>query len=291
MQFYSKKNYILMFISVCLNLNTAYSQFGNDTIPISSPDEKNGFDDREGTMFVNLKIKEIQYKATFRHYNYDIDNRFQYQGDIQGAIVHLLQNTWSYSTLHIRFLNQPSKNRYVYFHSQGHNMSSIKFKGDKENNMEAKIAKGFGLNKKEFYVEGREIIMEVLKRKFKFEVETLMDSLDVVSVIAVDKEKMSQFIIEWDKIGYECSWNKLPKPNFCVQSLMFGFANVLESQWNVYIEDKTNTYPLQYFFKFPSHLFESFQKFEALDTFVRANYGFALTKRKELRPVYCIKFL
>lgn len=292
---YFKKKYTFLFNFLFFAITSIIAQNDEDSIRLFSerPPE---FLKKGEYPFLNLKIAEVS--DTMKRFNMDYNTIFGYCGSLEGAIENLLQ-TQIASTPHLRFLNKPKNKRYVYFYGDGLYMSAAKSKNDANNPM-ADMLKGKDTATTHFsepvIINGREIVMQMLKQHFLFEVQESMDSLDILELSIQERSKLERFVIpfeEIDKYNNGCtgiSFGLLPKPNFCLKFQLLALSNIIEKRWNIYTEEKTNTFPIGYFLQFPSDLFDSYQNFYELDAFLREKYGLTIVKKKAWKKIYNIKF-
>jgi hypothetical protein len=278
---------------------TIYLLLSVVAINAQQPHYMKGFVDRN--YLLNLKVMEVSDTAS--RFSVSTGHLFGYCGDIEGAVVNLLQTTFG-STPHVRFLNKPKQKQYVYFHSNGFHMGDAAIGTPTQNSLRDFFYKGLSqaapdtTESRYLNLHGRDIVMEVLKREFNFDVKMVSDSLDVVELKVIDATKLSLFKIpykEVDKWENGCErfsfvYKYMPKPKFCIKTILTIFTINLENIWNIYVVDKTNTRPQGYFLEFPTELFKSYEMLPQLDHYLREQYGLTLVKKKEYRTVFNIQF-
>jgi hypothetical protein len=259
----------------------------------------NGFFDKN--YLLNLKIMEVSDTAT--RFNISVGHLFGYCGDIEGGVVNLLQTEFG-STPHIRFLNKPKQKRYVYFHSNGFHMGGAAVGIPTQNSLSDFFYKGLSQTARDttpsryLNLHGRDIVMEVLKREFNFDVKVLSNSLDVLELKVIDATKLRHFTIPYNEINkpnngcerFSLVYEYMPQPKFCIKTILTIFTINLERIWNVYVEDKTNSRPQGYFLEFPTELFKSYEMLPQLDHYLKEQYGLTLVRKKEYRTVFNIQF-
>lgn len=244
--------------------------------------------------FLSFDVREVQneFEKCFPPNSEDYGGLINYCGDIVGGIKNLLQ-TNIYSTPHIRFLNNPLKNRNVYFYSYGYDMlwgKPIDLIENKGNNN--KIENFFNTDIKK--IDVRSIILNIMSKNFNFEVQLIDDTLTVFALKIVDEYKLSKAQITYNEFqnGQFQYADSLKHPPFLiVRHNMQNFAYFIEQKTNSYTYDETRAENNKYFhIEIPKDIFDNIENYSKIKSYLEEYYGLTLIKSKKLEKVYEIKF-
>jgi hypothetical protein len=205
-----------------------------------------------------------------------------YCGNVKGGIINLLQKTTGV-TSHIRFLNEPTNERYVLFYGQGMYMN-----GSAVMDTASQIG-CYG----HITFNGRDMIMTMMANLFNFEIKQIEDSLEVLKLRVVDNSKLHVY----QKTLQDCphggrTYFDTANKDFhgkCVPTIML--VSGIESSLNIFIYNEVNTGKSNYFtFIIPHELLESYEKIDELNQYLETKMGLTLKKEKALEKVYTIRF-
>jgi hypothetical protein len=297
-----KKNIKLL----CLILILAKSQFGYAQI-ISIKDSSLGFErkiiqrpyflDFQGNL--SLIVKEVYEPwVTCEPYSDDF-GMFSYCGDVMGGIKNLLQ-TDSWATPHLRFENQPSENRKVYFLGIGTNVRQAKSINQEKNpflDMLTNIKNSDSVNTQApISIDCRAIILKIMEKHFEFEVKETEEFLDLLELHIVDTNKLYKLtspiqhcIEESGGHGYTDS---IPGIYIAKCLPLWFIVDDAERQFNTYAADMTGDPKHYYSFRMPRKYIEPNLTLVDLNSYLEENMGIKFFRKEKAikSKVYTIKF-
>ena len=129
----------------------------------------------------DLKLVEVDSTNTPFAFN-GVGSAVGYCGNVKGAIINLLQKQTGVTT-HIRFLNEPPKQRYVLFYGQSFYANGLEV-GDTSSKMECFGRITFNL---------RDMVMKMMSDQllFNFEIKQFDALIDVLKLRVVDSDLAS----------------------------------------------------------------------------------------------------
>ncbi len=228
-----------------------------------------------------LEIKVMEVDTSSKPFSDDSGSIFGYCGDIEGGIKNLLQNKLLYSSSHIKFLNQPNEKRCVLFYGRGLYMNGM-IVGDTAKNCYPDDS----------HVKGRDIILKIMATEFGFDVQEIIDSLDVIELRVLDSFKLKNFLIPESQryVGGSGLIYTKTKEYQSIRAHLSFIPIHIGRIWNVVTYDETNTDNNRYDFTIPAELFDSSSQFSQFNAYIEPNLGLTLIKTKRLEKVYTIQF-
>ena len=205
-----------------------------------------------------------------------------YCGSTKGGIINLLQAPTGV-TSHIRFLNEPQKERYVLFYGSGNYMNGLQY------NDTSSAIRCYG----HVTFNSHNMVMNIMADLFDFEVNEITDSLDVLKLRVANSSKL-YFYKKTLKDCWQGGYGGIDTltndyMNYCAQLSFLVYT--LEHSWNTFIYDETNSGDSEYFtFRIPHELLESIEKLNELNAYLEKNTGLTLKKEKKLEKVYTVRF-